>query len=256
MFAAVLITSNTIGAFPLIVAYLIKAASNPEFTADMSANPDNMGLLGLDQNLGLIMMIFPFVTALLAFILLIGPLNGRTLLLTVNGIGKIRWNRFFISAFFWLVILAIYLFLCLKIDPENFSLNNNTPGILLTLIIISLLTVPFQAAFEEVLFRGYLMQGFAFLARNRWFPLLITSVLFGLMHAFNPEVKDFGFFAMMSQYILFGLIFGVVTLLDDGKNVGEQFNRFVVVSSLGSAPTLETHTNKHHQFLLMTFLKR
>jgi hypothetical protein len=36
------------------------------------------------------------------------------------------------------------------------------------------------------------------------------------MHAFNPEVEEFGFFTMMAQYILFGLIFGIVTILDDG----------------------------------------
>ena len=44
----------------------------------------------------------------------------------------------------------------------------------------------------------------------------MTSLLFGLMHAFNPEIKEFGFLTMMPQYILFGLIFGVITILDDG----------------------------------------
>jgi hypothetical protein len=44
----------------------------------------------------------------------------------------------------------------------------------------------------------------------------MTSVLFGLMHALNPEVKEYGFLTMMPQYILFGLIFGVITILDDG----------------------------------------
>ena len=60
------------------------------------------------------------------------------------------------------------------------------------------------------------MQGFAVLLRNRWFSLVMTSVLFGLMHSLNPEVKEFGFLTMMPQYILFGLIFGVITILDDG----------------------------------------
>jgi membrane protease YdiL (CAAX protease family) len=82
--------------------------------------------------------------------------------------------------------------------------------------MISVLFIPFQAAFEEIMFRGYLMQGFATLVKNRWFPLIMTSVLFGLLHAFNPEVKEFGFFTMMPQYIVFGLIFGIVTILDDG----------------------------------------
>ena len=60
------------------------------------------------------------------------------------------------------------------------------------------------------------MQGFALLVRSRWFPLLMTSLFFALMHIFNPEVKDFGFLAMMPQYLLFGLIFGVITIFDDG----------------------------------------
>jgi hypothetical protein len=60
------------------------------------------------------------------------------------------------------------------------------------------------------------MQGFAVMVRNRWFPLLMTSLLFGLMHSFNPEVREFGFFTMMPQYVTFGLIFGVVTIVDDG----------------------------------------
>jgi membrane protease YdiL (CAAX protease family) len=134
---------------------------------------------------------------------------------TINGTRKIRWNRFFIAAVVWLILSALYLFIYLKIDPSNFKLNNNT-ATLFTLAIVSVLFIPFQAAFEEVLFRGYLMQGFVALVKNRWFPLIMTSVLFGCMHAFNPEVKEFGFFTMIPQYIVFGLIFGIITILDDG----------------------------------------
>ena len=60
------------------------------------------------------------------------------------------------------------------------------------------------------------MQGFTAVMKNRWFPLVMTSLMFALMHSFNPEVKEFGFFTMMPQYIVFGLIFGVITILDDG----------------------------------------
>jgi len=161
------------------------------------------------------MLVFPFIAGLAAFILLVKPLNNRTLKNTINGTGKIRWNRFFISAFIWLILSAVYLFLYLKLDPANFALNNKSASLII-LSVISLLLIPFQAAFEEVLFRGYLMQGFTAILRNRWFPVIMTSVLFGLMHALNPEVKEFGFLTMMPQYILFGLIFGVITILDDG----------------------------------------
>ena len=215
MFILILIASNTIGAIPLIISLVIKSGSNPEVFSQLSANPNDFSILGLDPNAGLLMMLFPFIAGLAAFILLVKPLNRRTLKDTINGTGKIRWNRFFTSAFIWLMLSALYLFLNIKLDPSNFTLNNKTVSLII-LTLISLVFIPFQAAFEEVLFRGYLMQGFATVLRNRWFPLIMTSALFGLMHAFNPEVKEFGFLTMMPQYILFGLIFGVITILDDG----------------------------------------
>ncbi len=215
MFASVLIVSNTIGAIPLLIAYVMKASSDPAVIGEIAANPNDMSMLGLEPNTGLLVMLFPFVAGLAAFILLIKPMHGRSFRDIINGDRAIRWRRFFISGLVWLLLSAIYLFVYLKTDPSNFSLNN-TSITLIMLTLISLIFIPFQAAFEEILFRGYLMQGFAVLLRNRWFPLVMTSVLFGLMHAFNPEVEDFGFFTMMPQYILFGMIFGIITILDDG----------------------------------------
>jgi uncharacterized protein len=215
MFAVILIVANTIGSLPLILAVVLKSVANPEVLSQLASNPNDYSVIGTDPNLMLVMMLLPSITGLIAFALLVKPLNNRTLKETINGTGKIRWSRFFISALVWLILSAIYLFVWLKLDPSNFSINNKTISLLI-LSVISLSLIPFQAAFEEVLFRGYLMQGFAALLRNRWFPLLMTSVLFGLMHSLNPEVKEYGFLTMMPQYILFGLIFGIITILDNG----------------------------------------
>lgn len=215
MFAVVLIVSNTIGAIPLLLAMLLKSGSNPAVFSQLAANPNDFGVLGLNPNVGLLMMLFPFMAGLLAFVLLVKPLNNRTLRVTINGTDKIRWNRFFISAAVWMILSALYFLFYLKLDPSNFHLNNKSISLLM-LSVVSILFIPFQAAFEEILFRGYLMQGFAAMVRYRWFPLIMTSLLFGLMHAFNPEVKEFGFYTMMPQYIVFGLIFGTITILDDG----------------------------------------
>jgi membrane protease YdiL (CAAX protease family) len=180
---------------------------------------------------------------LLAFIILVKPLNNRTVRVTINGTGKIRWKRFFISAAVWLILSALYLVFYLKIDPANFSLNNKTASLLI-LSLVSVLFIPFQAAFEEMLFRGYLMQGFAALVKNRWFPLIMTSLLFGLMHSFNPEVKEFGFFTMIPQYIAFGLIFGVITILDDGIEAAmgahTANNIFLCIMVTNSSSALQT----------------
>jgi membrane protease YdiL (CAAX protease family) len=215
MFAAVLIASNTIGGIPLIVAMALRSASDPDILGKISANPNDIGALGLNPDFGFFAMLFPFIIGLLTFSLLVRPLNGRTLRVTINGTSSFRWNRFIISAFIYGILSALYLFVYLKADPSNFRINN-TSSTIIPLILISFSFIPFQAAFEEVLFRGYLMQGFSVLMRNRWMPLVLTAFLFGLMHSFNPEVEEFGFFSMMPQYVLFGLIFGVITILDDG----------------------------------------
>jgi len=214
MVASVFIVSNTIGGIPIIISFALKA-SDPGTMGRIAANPNDISVLGLSSNVAFLMMMFPFIAGLAAFILLVKPLNNRSFKMTINGTEKIRWKRFFISAFVWLILSSLYLFFYVKFDPSNFKINNQT----ISLLILSILTVvfiPFQAAFEEVLFRGYLMQGFAALLRNRWFPIVLTSILFGLMHSLNPEVKAFGFFTMIPQYIVFGLIFGIITVLDDG----------------------------------------
>ena len=244
MFVVILIVSNTIGAIPLLIALVIKSVSNPAVFSQIAANPNDFSVIGLNPNAGFIMMLFPFIAGLIAFVLLVKPLNNRTLRMTINGTGRIRWNRFFISGTVWLILSALYLLFYLKLDPANFTLNNKTASLII-LSIVSVLFIPFQAAFEEVLFRGYLMQGFAALIKNRWFPLIMTSVLFGLMHAFNPEVKEFGFLTMMPQYIVFGLIFGIITILDDGIEAAmgahTANNIFLCIMVTNQSSALQTH---------------
>jgi len=215
MILLVLAASNIIGSIPLFISIRIRAAVDPSVIAKLTEHPNDLTVLGISSNAGLLMMLFPFIVALIAFILLVEPLNGRSLKKIINGTNSFRWNRFFISALIWGVISAIYLFVCLKADPSNYSLNNKS-AMLIPLILISVLVFPFQAAFEEILFRGYLMQGFTVLLNNRLFPLIMTSILFGLFHGLNPEVKAFGFWTMLPQYVLFGLIFGIMTIMDDG----------------------------------------
>lgn len=215
MIAAIFLATNSIGAIPLAVALLIKSISTPGILKQFAESHNDLNSIGLSPVTVFVSLMIPFIVGLLVFILLVKPLHNRTFKKVINGTSKIRWNRFFISGFVWLILSALYLFICLKTNPSNFKINNVTITFL-TISVLSIIFIPFQAAFEEIIFRGYLMQGFAVIFRNRWLPLIITSVLFGLLHALNPEVKAFGFFTMIPQYIVFGLIFGIVTIFDDG----------------------------------------
>ena len=243
MLVALLLASNTVGSIPLLIAFFRASAENPEIAGQMAENPADFSALGLDPFTGLTVMLFPFIAALIAFALLVKPLHSRTFMQTINGTSSVRWSHFFISFLVWIVISGLYLILYLKVEPGNFVLNNTTIS-LLFISLIALALIPFQAGFEEVVFRGYLMQGFAALLRYRWFPLIVTSVLFGLMHSLNPEVKEYGFLTMMPQYIIFGLIFGIVTLLDDGieASMGAHAanNIFLVIMVTHKSSALQT----------------
>ena len=215
MVVAVLLVSNTIGALPLLIGLLVKSLSNPDIFSLFAANPNDYSVMDFSPNSLLLIMLFPFIAGLAAFILLFRPLHARSVRTVVNGVSKIRWNRFFISFGIWMILSILYFLSYLWLEPQNFLINNKSFSIVI-LAVISFALIPFQAAFEEILFRGYIMQGFAVLVKNRWFPLIMTSLLFALMHGLNPEVKEYGFLNMMPQYILFGLIFGAITILDDG----------------------------------------
>jgi len=84
----------------------------------------------------------------------------------------------------------------------------------------------------------------SFITGSTLFPLLITSVLFGIMHAWNPEIKEYGFFTMIPQYVLFGLLFGITTVLDDGIEIAAgahaSNNIFLSIMLTNSSSALQT----------------
>lgn len=92
---------------------------------------------------------------------------------------------------------------------------NFQPLPFLGLLIISLLLLPIQTGFEELFFRGYLLQGIGTLTQNRWILLLVPAIFFGLAHIGNPEVAKLGY-GFLLMYIFFGISFGLIALLDDG----------------------------------------
>jgi membrane protease YdiL (CAAX protease family) len=83
--------------------------------------------------------------------------------------------------------------------------------------------IPIQTSTEEYVFRGYLMQGFALLAKNKWFPLVMTSVIFGTLHIANPEVSKMGYIILI-YYIGTGFFLGIITLMDEGMELALGFH--------------------------------
>lgn len=120
----------------------------------------------------------------------------------------------FKGAFLWFLILCLLTLPDLLINPASYHFSPN-PKAFSILLILSFLTFPVQASFEEILFRGYLMQGVSLISKRPVIPLLVTSLLFGLVHFFNGSNTDQGLFIVISTFII-GFMLGTITLADNG----------------------------------------
>ncbi len=209
------VASGTIGSLPLVLVITYKTAKNAGATQPISHNLADLSVYGISPNLGLFLMMLPFVLSLLTMIYLLQPLHNRSFAEVVNGTKKIRWNRFFYAAGIWAILMFVYLIVDYSIDPSNYIFQFDFSNFIV-LMFISLLLIPFQTTFEELMIRGYLGQAIGAWTKNRWLVILIPSIIFALLHSANPEVKEFGFWSVMPQYLIFGLIFGLITILSDG----------------------------------------
>lgn len=135
---------------------------------------------------------------------------------------KIDWKRVLFSFGLWAMVTILMTVITYYTAPEDFVWNLNWDKFLI-LALIGILMIPLQTSFEEYFFRGYLMQGLGVIVKNRWFPLLFTSVVFGLMHFANPEVEKLGSIIMV-YYIGTGLFLGVITLMDEGLELALGFH--------------------------------
>ncbi len=211
------ILASLIGQIPLGILVASAASQNGVSTERMEEFQQSLDFskLGLDPNLVLPLMLLPFAVALGAFLLLVRHLHHKRLSDVFTGRERIDWGRVAYGFGFWFLLTLLMEVVMYAMEPEQYVFQLDWKSFL-PLVIIAVLMFPLQTTFEEVIFRGYLMQGFGLLAKNRLLPLILTSAIFGGIHFANPEVQEFGAGLMMAYYIGFGLLMGVCTLMDDG----------------------------------------
>jgi membrane protease YdiL (CAAX protease family) len=174
----------------------------------------NFEKLGIDANYGLFFMILTFACGLLSLWFCMKMVHKRPLKTLITPSKSINYKKIMTAAVLWFAFMGIFELVSYFLDPENYAFHFDGSKFFI-LVLISLLLLPIQTSFEELLMRGYLMQGIGLAARNRWVPLIVTSTIFGLLHIANPEVQEYGVGIMMVNYIQIGLMLGIITLMDD-----------------------------------------
>lgn len=215
------VAASFIGAIPLIAVSTIAIKSSGGDMTDLAAGLSDMAYLnsiGLSSNTIFALMVFPLVLGFFALLLLVKVFHNQSWKQIINGTNKVRWGRVGRGAACWTVLMVLYYAIDYIMAPSNYVLQFDL-SMFIPLVLLSLLLLPFQISFEEFAMRGYLAQGLGALSKSRWVALLVPSIVFGLLHTSNPEVKEFGFAIMMPQYILMGVLFGLTAILDDGIEI-------------------------------------
>ncbi|MGO4770365.1 lysostaphin resistance A-like protein [Flavobacterium sp. W22_SRS_FK3] len=213
-----IIIASFIGQIPLSAVVLFETFFNKK----PYPTNDTMLMKMFDSNLTLFLVMISFAFALAAVFYVVKKLHNQSLLSITTSRRTVDIKRILFSFLLWAGFsVASFLFIYFQ-SPEQFILNFK-PIPFLILAVIGTILIPIQTSTEEYVFRGYLMQGFANLAKNRWFPLLMTSAIFGSMHLFNPEVTKMGNIIMI-YYIGTGLFLGIITLMDEGMELALGFH--------------------------------
>lgn len=206
-----------IGAGPLVLVLLAKAMETGDYPTDMASISNLLG-----SNLFFFLLLLTFVIAFLTLYLTVKFLHQQSFITLSTSRKKIDWKRVTFVFTLWVIISVVFIGLDIFLSPEDYVYNFQS-GPFLVLLLIAIVLIPIQTSFEEYFLRGYLMQGLGIAAKNRWVPLLGTSLIFGMLHILNPEVAKIGY-GVMIFYIGTGLFLGILTLMDEGLELALGFH--------------------------------
>ncbi|MBC8299430.1 MAG: CPBP family intramembrane metalloprotease [Pelagibacterales bacterium] len=235
----VVVIATQIGSIPFIIAIFSKVGVEGSSQIDQFTM---MTVLG-DSNLTLFYFLIPFLFGLLGLFIVVKFIHKQTFLSLTTSRKKIDFSKIVTSFLLACSIVLLSTITSYLISPEDYLFNFELKPFLI-LAMISILLIPIQTSFEEYIFRGYLMQGIGAIVKNKWIPLLITSLLFGFLHYWNPEIDKLGNLSII-YYVLTGLFLGVITLMDKGMElaIGFHAGNNVFISLLVTADWTVFQTN-------------
>ena len=210
----ILILFSTIGQLPMI-PFLPSELPSPD------ADPMDI-FKTIPSNLRLFLLLLSFVFVLPGIWLVVKKLHDLPLISVLSGRKKIDLERVLYSFMLWGTVVSAFVFLEYSLNPENYVFNFKVKEFLI-LAAIAILFIPIQTSIEEIVFRGYLMQGFGHWLNSRFMALFLTSTVFGSLHLANPEITALGY-EFVILYITVGFVLGIMTLMDDGLELALGFH--------------------------------
>ena len=202
----IIILFSTFGQIPLMF-YLPSEIPSPD------SNPMDI-LKGIPSNLRLFLILISSAITIPGIWLTVTKLHDLPFISVITGRKKIDFERILYSFMIWGTAISSLVFLDYSLNPDDYQVNFKVKEFII-LFIIAISLIPIQISVEEIVFRGYLMQGFGNWFNSRFMALFLSSTVFGLLHFSNPEIDALGN-KFIVQYITAGFILGIIALMDDG----------------------------------------
>ncbi|MEU8660011.1 CPBP family intramembrane glutamic endopeptidase, partial [Actinoplanes philippinensis] len=184
-------------------------------TAEIAGRPDGADGMASFGALPDLAVAFLSIAVVLPFVLIAARWIQQRPAGTLSSVaGRIRWRWLGVCLLVATVTIAVFLTAVTALSAatgEDTGLGDPLAGwgpFLLSSAVL-LAVVPFQAAAEEYVCRGWLLQGLGAYLRSPWVPILVQAAVFASLHGWGTP---WGFADLM----LFGVVAGWVTVRTGG----------------------------------------
>jgi uncharacterized protein len=154
----------------------------------------------------------PFIFLGLGLWIAMKGFHQRPFLSLIGGDRTLHWRSFWTSFGLWTLLSFALVPFDYFLHPQNYVWSFN-PGQWFLLLPVALILTPLQTSMEELLFRGYFLQGLGLFTRQRMVLLVISGLLFMVPHLVNPEMQRGSVMAL--YYFAFGVFLTALTLKSD-----------------------------------------
>ena len=156
---------------------------------------------------------FSIIVMLAGLAVAVKVIHRRPLATLVGPGDGIAWARVARAALVWTIIgVAIAIFEHL-LHPGRYYVSFNAEGFF-AFAAVALVLTPLQTTTEELVFRGYAMQGLGLVVKTPAAITVLSAGIFALPHLLNPEVQQHGAALLGASYFVIGLLLAAVTLRD------------------------------------------
>ena len=204
---------------------------------------------------------FTFIAMLVGLWISMRGVHQRSLLSLISPSSRIQWSRIILAAAIWLGITTFITMIDAWMHPGSYQLTFQW-GKWLPFSLLALVFTSIQTSAEEILFRGYFLQGMARITRNGTILCVLSGVIFAVPHFLNPEMEiDFLLLALF--YFSFGVFLGWITLRSQslelalGVHAANNLFSVIIANYEGSAlpsPSMFTAFSLDPLFSLVSFI--